>query len=194
MLNTSSNLVLGSGSPRRRRLLEEYGYSFDVLVADSEEVLDSIDPVGTVINNALSKNLACRKLAENSRILTADTLVWFEGKLVGKPTDKDEAYRYLNAFSGKNQTVFTGVVYSYIDSAGKLVEKVRCEASLVKFKELNEEYIRKYIELVNPLDRAGAYDISDHGDLVVEKIIGSRSNVIGLPMEIVVEMIDKNLN
>ena len=169
--------------------MEEYGYEFEILTADSEEILNNMDPVGTVVKNAIEKNRACRKQRKNAPILTADTLVWFEGKLVGKPKDYEEAASFLREFSGKNQTVFTGVVYSYPDENDQIVEEVRCEASLVKFKKLNDDYISDYIKLVKPLDRAGAYDISDHGDIVVESIIGSRTNVIGLPMEVIKEIL-----
>lgn len=180
-----SSFILGSGSPRRKRLLEEYGYDFEVLKVDTEEICNAQDPAGTVIENALIKNHACREIKKDAKLLTADTLVWFEGKLVGKPGSFEEAAAFLREFSGKNQTVFSGVVYSYVDDRGKVIEKIRCEASIVKFRRLTEEYIWRYIELVKPLDRAGAYDISDHGDLVVESIVGSRTNVIGLPMEVI---------
>ncbi len=162
--------------------MREAGYDFEVVVTDADEIADSADPVGTVTHNALAKLAACRAVCPDADILTADTLVWFEGKLVGKPRDKDEAATFLRAFSGRQQTVFTAVAFS---RAGKAEPKVRVEASLVRFKELSEEEIADYIRVVNPLDRAGAYDAADYGELVIAEVVGSFTNVVGLPMETV---------
>ena len=181
-----SAFVLGSASPRRRRLLAEAGYDFDVVTVDADEICDSASPVGTVVHNALAKLAACRVLRPQAPILTADTLVWFEGRLVGKPTTLDEARRFLRAFSGKEQTVFTAVAFARSPDAAPAL---RVEASLVRFKMLDDAAIDAYVALVNPLDRAGAYDISDHGMLVVEAVEGSVSNVAGLPMESVAELL-----
>lgn len=181
-------LVLGSGSPRRRRLLKEAGFTFEVVATDAEEISDQSNPAGTVAFNALAKNAACRALRPAADILTADTLVWFEGKLIGKPRSKEEAAQFLRSFSGKEQTVFTAVAYSQPDDESPVL---RIEASLVKFKILSEELIADYIRIVNPLDRAGAYDAADYGDMVIEKVIGSYTNVIGLPMETVLPLLDK---
>lgn len=186
-------LVLGSGSPRRRRLLKEAGFAFEVVATDAEEIFDQSNPAGTVAFNALAKNTACRALRPDADILTADTLVWFEGRLIGKPSSKEEAAQFLRSFSGKEQTVFTAVAFS---RPGDQTPALRIEASLVKFKVLSEEAIADYIRIVNPLDRAGAYDAADYGDMVIEKVTGSYSNVIGLPMETVIPLLgcDKHLS
>lgn len=183
----SDNLVLGSGSPRRQRLLKEAGYQFEVVTTDAEEISDSADPAGTVAHNALAKHQACRKLRPDAVIITADTLVWFEGKLVGKPRSEAEAAEFLRSFSGKQQTVFTAVAVSRPDDPEP---QIRVEASLVKFKVLTDEAIAEYIRIVHPLDRAGAYDAADYGDMVIEKVIGSYTNVIGLPMEMTRTMLE----
>lgn len=180
------NLILGSASPRRQRLLREAGFDFTVAPTDADEISDSANPVGTVIHNALEKNRACRIAHPDGIILTADTLVWFQGQLVGKPTDEAEAKAFLRAFSGNEQTVFTGVVLS---SPNEPQEQVRVEATIVKFKNLTDEDIDSYIRLVKPYDRAGAYDAADYGDMVIESVIGSYTNVVGLPMETVSEML-----
>ena len=181
-----TRLVLGSGSPRRQRLLREAGYDFEVVVPDAAEIADSADPVGTVTGNALAKLAACRALRPDADILSADTLVWFEGRLIGKPRDEDEAASFLRAFSGRRQTVFTAVAFS---RAGDAVPVVRVEASLVRFKTLSKADIAAYIEAVHPLDRAGAYDSADNGDRVIAEIVGSFTNVVGLPMESVGELL-----
>ena len=166
--------------------MREAGYDFEVVVTDAGELADSADPVGTVTHNALAKLAACRAVHPDADILTADTLVWFDGKLVGKPRDADEAASFLRAFSGRQQTVFTAVAFSRAGEAGP---KVRVEASLVRFRELSEVEIVNYISLVHPLDRAGAYDVADNGELVVAEVIGSFTNVVGLPMETVRDMV-----
>ncbi len=162
--------------------MREAGYDFEVLVTDADEIADSADPVGTVTHNALAKLAACRAVRPDADILTADTLVWFDGKLVGKPRDEEEAAAFLRAFSGRQQTVFTAVAFS---RAGEVEPKVRVEASLVRFKELSEKEIADYIRVVHPLDRAGAYDAADYGELVIAEVVGSFTNVVGLPMETV---------
>ena len=175
-------LVLGSGSPRRRRLLREAGYAFEVVATDADEIADSADPAGTVAHNALAKLAACRALRPDAAVLAADTLVWFDGRLVGKPRDEEEAAAFLRAFSGRQQTVFTAVAFA---RPGDAAPAVRIEASLVRFKTLSEADIRAYIRDVRPLDRAGAYDAADYGDRVIAEVVGSFTNVVGLPMEAV---------
>jgi septum formation protein len=166
--------------------MREAGYDFEVVVTDADEMADSADPVGTVTHNALAKLAACRAIRPDADILTADTLVWFDGKLVGKPRDEEEAAAFLRAFSGRQQTVFTAVAFS---RAGEVEPKVRVEASLVRFKELSEKEIADYIRVVHPLDRAGAYDAADYGELVIAEVVGSFTNVVGLPMETVRELV-----
>ena len=183
-------LVLGSGSPRRQRLLREAGYDFEVVTTDAPEISDSANPVGTVVHNALAKNAACRAARPGADILTADTLVWFRGHLVGKPASEAEAKAFLRAFSGNEQTVFTAVAFS---RPGEERPAVRVEATLVRFKELTDEAIARYIELVQPYDRAGAYDAADYGQLVIAAVVGSYTNVVGLPMETVGEMLGQGV-
>ena len=166
--------------------MREGGYDFEVVVTDADELADSADPVGTVTHNALAKLASCRAVRPDADILTADTLVWFEGRLVGKPRDEEDAASFLRAFSGRQQTVFTAVAFS---RAGGAAPAVRVEASLVRFKDLSEAEIEDYIRIVHPLDRAGAYDAADHGELVVAEVVGSFTNVVGLPMETVGELL-----
>ncbi len=166
--------------------MREAGYDFEVVVTDADEIADSADPVGTVTHNALAKLASCRTVRPNADILTADTLVWFEGKLVGKPRDEEEAASFLRAFSGRRQTVFTAVAFSRADGSAPVV---RVEASLVCFKELSEAVIADYIRAVHPLDRAGAYDAADYGELLIADVVGSFTNVVGLPMEIVRDLL-----
>jgi len=174
-------VVVGSASPRRHKLLRELGLDFEVLPVDALEIHDAEDPVGTVVHNALTKHTACRALRPAACILTADTLVWFAGRLIGKPRDLTEAAEYLRAFSGRTQTVYTAVALSLPGRDPDL----RVEASSVSFKQLDEETIQSYLVRTRPLDRAGAYDIDENGDLLIRSHTGSYANVMGLPVEAV---------
>lgn len=175
-------LVLASASPRRRRLLTEAGYRFEVLPTEAPEVSDGADPAGCVVANALAKNEAARRQRPDAAILSADTVVWRSGRMLGKPKTHDEAVEMLSFLSGKGHTVFTGVA---LTRPGVAEPSVRVEASEVRFRTLSAADIDGYIAKVKPFDRAGAYDLSDFGEIVVEKVVGSYTNVIGLPMEAV---------
>ena len=106
-------LVLASASPRRRRLLTEAGYRFEVLPTEAPEVSDGADPAGCVVANALAKNEAARRQRPDAAILSADTVVWRSGRMLGKPKTHAEAVEMLSFLSGKGHTVFTGVGRTY---------------------------------------------------------------------------------
>lgn len=107
-------------------------------------------------------------------ILSADTIVWLDGRIYGKPRDLDEAREFLRGLSGRTHSVFTGVA---------LDGDVRVVRSDVKFRALSESDVEEYVMSVRPLDRAGAYDIDERGDLIVESYTGSYENIMGLPVE-----------
>ena len=169
--------------------MREAGYVFEVVAPEADEVMDAADPAGTVARNAAAKHDACRALRPDAAVLAADTLVWFDGRLVGKPRDADEAAAFLRAFSGRPQTVFTAVAFS---RPGESRPQVRIEASVVCFRKLSEAMVEEYVRLVRPFDRAGAYDVDEHGDMLVEEIVGSFTNVVGLPMEVVRELLGED--
>ena len=160
-------LTLASGSPRRAKILKDLGVDFVIAKSGAKEVSYHDDPERTVRENALAKGGV-------GKVLSADTIVWFDGRIYGKPKDLDEARRYLRELSGQTHTVFTGVAY---DGEVKVVK------SLVKFRKLTEAMIDEYVERVEPTDRAGAYDIDESGDLIVEGWTGSYENIMGLPVE-----------
>jgi MAF protein len=163
-------LILASGSPRRAKILADLERGFDVVKTDAPEVSYDDDPERTVRENALAKGAA----AGGRRVLSADTIVWFNGRIYGKPRDIDEAKRFLRELSGNVHSVYTAVAF---DGDVKVVR------SDVKFRVLSEEMIEEYVAKVRPLDRAGAYDIDESGDLIVESWTGSYENIMGLPLE-----------
>lgn len=178
MYTVSPPIILGSVSPRRKKILESLGVSFSVWVSDTSEIHDSEDPVHTVVFNARAKYRACRVQHPEAALITADTLVWFEGALIGKPKDLEEAARFLRSFSGRTQIVYTAVA---LGRPGETEADIRVEASSVTFKHLSEETIRDYLARTQPLDRAGAYDIDENGDLLIARYCGSYTNIMGLP-------------
>ena len=163
-------LILASGSPRRAKILRDLGVAFTVMKSDAPEVSYPHDPERTVRENALAKGAA----VGGDRVLSADTIVWFNGRIYGKPKDLDEAKEYLRELSGNVHTVFTGVAYN---------GDVRVVKSDVKFRNLSEAMIDEYVARVKPTDRAGAYDIDESGNLIVESYTGSYENIMGLPVE-----------
>jgi septum formation protein len=170
-------LILGSASPRRKKILHAIGCTFTVSTTDADEIHDASDPVHTVVTNALEKYRACRKRHPEAALITADTLVWFEGRLIGKPKNLDEAAQFLRAFSGRTQVVYTGIALGLPHTE----PEVRVEASSVQFKILSEETILTYLHKTHPLDRAGAYDIDENGGLLIAGHSGSYTNIMGLP-------------
>ncbi|MEI7901296.1 MAG: Maf family protein [bacterium] len=170
-------LILGSASPRRKKILDALGCPFAVFTADTEELHDAADPVHTVVANALAKYRACRKRHPDAALITADTLVWFGGRLIGKPVDLEEAAQFLRAFSGHTQIVYTAMALGLPHKE----PDIRVEASSVHFKVLSEETILTYLHTTRPLDRAGAYDIDENGDRLIAGYSGSYTNIMGLP-------------
>ena len=205
-INHKTKLILASGSPRRAKILQSLGVDFEIVKSDAPEVAYPGDPERTVSENAIAKGAAARaslvsRLAScDSRhatcdtpvasapspspssspsptplpILSADTIVWLDGRIYGKPRDLDEAREFLRGFSGRTHSVFTGVA---------LDGDVRVVRSDVKFRALSESDVEEYVMSVRPLDRAGAYDIDERGDLIVESYTGSYENIMGLPVE-----------
>lgn len=172
-------LILASGSPRRAKILRDLGIVFEVVKTEAEEVAIPHDPVRTVTENACAKLHAAASGAGDRAILAADTIVWFNNRIYGKPRDLDEAKEFLRELSGRTHVVFTGVAFR--DEKG--VEQTACAESHVTFRALTEETIDDYVARVHPTDRAGAYDIDESGDLIVASYEGSYENIMGLPVE-----------
>ena len=168
-------IVLASGSPRRAQILKDLGVDFAVVKTDAPEVSYPADPERTVRENTLAKGAA---LSPRKGVLSADTIVWFANRIYGKPRDLEEAKEFLRELAGNVHTVFTGVAF---DGEVKVVR------SDVKFRELSEATIEEYVARVRPTDRAGAYDIDESGDLIVESYSGSYENIMGLPVELLKE-------
>ena len=185
-------LILASGSPLRAKILKKLGVQFRVVKTDAEEV--AIEPertydaeeTGSIVEqNACLKVWAGFKAAGGSSggILAADTVVWFRNRILGKPKDLSEAAEYLRMMSDKVHSVFTGVAYLPPDATEDDEQRFAIVESKVKFRKLSDAMIDEYVARVKPTDRAGAYDIDESGDLIVESYTGSYENIMGLPVE-----------
>lgn len=172
-------LILASASPRRRSLLAEYGIAAEILPADVEEIMPDYLSVGEItVFNARRKALAIAKDHREALVLGVDTLVSLEGHILGKPRDMDEAFSMLSSLSGRTHEVFSGVCLA---QSGRV--RMFYEVSHVRFHPLSPDRIREYMARIHPLDKAGAYAAQEEDPAVIAEIRGSRTNVIGLPME-----------
>ncbi|MCF7731405.1 MAG: Maf family nucleotide pyrophosphatase [Akkermansiaceae bacterium] len=182
-------VVLASGSPRRRELLAAAGLVFDILVSPAEEVHDAaLDPAHLCEENARLKAAAVAATHPHATVIGADTLVFIDDLPLGKPTDLAEAHTMLRRLSGRVHQVCTGVCV--IHPGGGVT--TRHELTAVRFRPLDDAAIGEYLARVNPLDKAGAYGIQEHGDLIVESIDGAFDNVMGLPVALVLGMLRKS--
>ena len=180
-------LVLASASPRRRDLLAAYGYEALVVPASVTESEDpSLSVRERVLLNAVRKSAASREWPVRSVVMGVDTLVALDGKAFGKPSDLTEAAAMIARLSGRTHQVFTGVALRESDS-GNFVSFV--EESRVTFRALGAEQIAEYHALINPLDKAGGYAAQEHGEKIIAALEGSWTNVMGLPMERLAEVL-----
>ncbi|MGI8601393.1 MAG: Maf family protein [Verrucomicrobiales bacterium] len=175
-------LVLASKSPRRSALLGAAELAHLVLPPeDIEEYHDaSMTPAELTVMNARAKARRIAELQPAALVLGADTLVYLDGEPLGKPATLDEAMTMLRRLSGRTHQVCTGV---HLCARIEAQQVEFHELTDVKFKPLSEETIRNYLSVIDPLDKAGAYAAQEHSDMVIERIDGSWTNVVGLPME-----------
>jgi septum formation protein len=175
-------LILASASPRRLELLREVVPEFSVVTADEvEEAHDpQLTPAALTEHNARLKAIAVSRRHPGALVLGADTLVYLGGEPLGKPASLEAAAAMLRRLSGRTHTVCTGVCL-----AGPGPEALECFHDLtdVTFHPLTDATIAEYLAKVPVLDKAGAYAAQDHGDLLIQRMTGSRSNVVGLPLE-----------
>lgn len=174
------HFILASGSPRRKQLLEDAGLVFDVVEAPpdvEEEVASGLGAEAEAMRRALAKAdfVACGN--PDAFVLGADTVVVLDGGILGKPSDADDASRMLGLLSGRTHEVITA--FTLVGSGSRREEAVRTRVS---FREIDEETIGRYVESGEPMDKAGAYAIQGLGGSLVDKVEGSYTNVVGLPV------------
>lgn len=173
-------LILASTSPRRRSLLQEHGYAFEVVAPPGVDEIAPpyLSPGETVLANARAKARAVAALRPEALVLGVDTEVFFEGRVLGKPADLPGALAMICRLNGRTHEVYSGVWL-----AGPGGERGFIEVTRVHFHQRTTEELQRYLARIGPLDKAGAYAAQDdHGEMIA-RVEGSYANVIGLPME-----------
>ena len=170
--------VLASASPRRKEILENAGFTFEIIVSDADEnITDSLTPSETVEELAKRKALAVWDKNKDAVVFGCDTVVAIDGKILGKPKDDDEAFSMIKMLSGRAHTVSTGVC---ICAENKI--SVFSNTTEVEFYELSDETIRSYIATGEGRDKAGSYGIQGYGCVLIKEIKGDYFSVMGLPV------------
>jgi septum formation protein len=187
----SYKIILASGSPRRQHFFKEFGFDFEIRLKEIDEVYPDYLQ-GVEITNYLAELKAdafTGELAENELLVTSDTIVWFNGKALGKPTDYDDAFSILKSLSAATHEVITSVCFkttSHIDTIHDVTK--------VTFSHLSDDAIHYYLKKYTPYDKAGAYGIQEWIGLIgITKIEGSYTNVVGLPTEKVYHYLTKHI-
>ncbi len=170
-------LILASGSPRRSMFLSRWGFEFGTFPANAAETAGSRFD-SAALENAFLKADSVSKKFPDSLVLGADTVIEFEHGIIGKPRDRADALAILLRLSGKTHTVTTGVC---ILSPANRIRIQFAECSRVTFRPFDSGTAERYFSLVNVLDKAGAYALQEHPELIIERTEGDESNIIGLP-------------
>ncbi len=190
-----SNIYLASSSPRRKELLTQVGIDFIVISPQCDESADIELPDELVEEFSRRKSLAglemIKKMPDvptDSIVIGADTVVAYDGIILGKPKDDINAFNMLKMLSGNTHEVYTGVTLTYLDGRAPVTFSERTE---VTFYELTDKEIEDYISTTEPMDKAGSYGIQGYGATLVEKIHGDYFNIVGLPIARLARMLRK---
>ncbi len=183
----NTKIILGSGSPRRKELLANLGFTFEVRTKDTDESYPSkmtCEEVPTFLAKQKA-NALLPELSNDELLICADTVVILDNQILGKPANKEEAIAMLNSLSGNKHDVITGV---FIGNSKK--QLVFSEKTAVTFNKLSQTDINHYVDNYQPFDKAGSYGIQEWiGAIGITKIIGSYANVMGLPTHKVYELL-----
>ena len=185
-----TKIILASNSPRRKKILTGLGLEFEVIPSNYEEKLET-DVFSYDLIEDLSTQKACdvvRRVGKDEIVLGADTVVVLHNKILGKPKDKEDAYNMLRELSGATHMVVTALcgINTKTNRAALL-----STTSYVRFKELNDELIKYYVDEFNPLDKAGSYGIQELPDGILDKYEGSFENIVGLAPEAVTAVLEQ---
>ena len=173
------HVILASGSPRRQQFFKDLAIDFTIQLNEVEEVYPE-ELKGSEITDFLAdlKSKSFTKLSENELLIISDTIVWLEGKALGKPTDAEDAFLMLTALSGKKHEVITS-----ISIKSKHFQKIINDTTIVSFNTITDEEINYYIKNYKPFDKAGGYGIQEWiGFIAINRLEGSYFNFVGLPV------------
>lgn len=172
-------MILASNSPRRKEILENFGFSLKTVSKNIDEISSKEEIKEKIMDIAQQKTMAAAKDYPDENVVGADTVVVIDGKILGKPKDETEAFEMLKSLSGKSHEVITA--YSFVNLK-KNIFLNDTEVTKVFFKNLSDEEINWYINTKEPMDKAGAYGIQGKGAYFVEKIEGDFFSVMGFPL------------
>jgi septum formation protein len=182
-------LILASASPRRRQLLAQAGIGFEIIESGVNERRDEAEPgPDFALRMACEKALAVSTRRPGALVLGADTVVDLDGEIFGKPHDPDDARRMLRMLSGRIHRVFTGFALA---RGGRIVERAAI-VSAVRFRTLSDDEVERYIATPEPYDKAGGYAIQGNAGSFVAAVDGSTANVMGLPIDEVIEALRRH--
>ena len=175
--------ILASASPRRRELLKQIGVTFEVMPAKGEEVITERQPEQVVkeLSRQKAEEIAAGIQGEHVIILGADTVVAYDGKILGKPKDETDARRMLSMLCGNTHSVYTGVTVIVLKDGESQIHSFYEETKVTMYP-MTDAQIFAYIQTKEPMDKAGAYGIQGKGAVFIEKIDGDYNNVVGLPL------------
>ena len=185
-MGSAFKIVLASTSPRRISLLRQTAMRFTVVIPVEDEASAKPDPKERVMDNALAKARSVLGNVEEGLIVGADTVVYIDEKILGKPSSEDEARRMMETLSGRVHRVFTGLAVIDAESGR---EEVGCEETQVHLMKLSDEEISRYVRSGESMGKAGAYAIQGLGAVFVDKVVGCFHNVVGLPLSLLWKMI-----
>ena len=181
------NLLLASNSPRRKELLTQLGYQFDIVMIDVDESYPSDLKPDEIAEYVSAKKAKAFDVNENEILLTSDTIVALDQKILLKPKDENEAFEMIKSLSGKVHQVYTAFTLKAVDS-----EISKTSKTDVEFSEISDEEIKFYIKTYKPFDKAGSYGIQEWlGMTKIKNISGSFYSVMGLPVDLVYEELKK---
>ena len=181
------NLLLASNSPRRKELLTQLGYQFDIVMIDVDESYPSDLKPDEIAEYVSAKKAKAFDVNENEILLTSDTIVALDQKILLKPKDENEAFEMIKSLSGKVHQVYTAFTLKAVDS-----EISKTSKTDVEFSEISDEEIKFYIKTYKPFDKAGSYGIQEWlGMTKIKNIFGSFYSVMGLPVDLVYEELKK---
>lgn len=191
----NKKIILASASPRRRELMEQAGYEFEIQVSHKEEAYTSTTPEEIVKELALlkAKDIATQNEIKNLVVIGADTVVAHRGMILGKPSSKEDAFQMIQGFQGDKHQVYTGVAILVYDENGNETIVNHAVKTDVYVNPMTNAEIWKYIDTDHVMDKAGSYGIQSGFAIHIEKIEGDYFNVVGLPVSYIYDVLKKYL-
>ena len=170
-------IILASSSPRRKKILEKLGYNFEtVSPCIDENNINNLNPIDYVIDVSMRKGLKIHQKYPNDFVLSGDTIIEFDNKIIGKPISKIDAFKTLNFLSGKSHYVISALSLTFSNNQINIFDSTK-----VSFEVLRNELIQEYINNFNILDKAGSYNIEDLDKNFIKNIDGCYNNIVGFP-------------